>query len=222
MPEGTRELTREQAREMDRIAMEELKIPGIVLMENAARGIAQVALRRLERRPGPVAVVCGPGNNGGDGLAAARHLASAGREVRIHLVVPAQAYRAGSDPAVHLAVARAMGLPLRDDLELDDAELILDGLFGTGLTRPVRPPFGRAIEAINAARGAVLAIDLPSGLDANTGAILGSAVRAEVTATMGAGKVGFTRGEGPGLVGEIVVVDLGIPPTVLERAISGS
>ena len=207
---------------MDRIAMEELHIPGIVLMENAARGIAQVALRRLEGRSGPVAVVCGPGNNGGDGLAAARHLANAGADVRIHLVVPAAAYREGSDPAIHLAVARAMGLPVRDDLELDDAGLILDGIFGTGLTRGVRPPFGSAIEAINGAGSPVLAIDLPSGLDANTGAVLGAAIRADVTATMGARKVGFALGEGPAHVGEVEVIDLGIPPTVVERASGGS
>jgi len=211
------ELTREQAREMDRIAMEELHIPGIVLMENAARGIAQIALRRLGGRLGPVAVVCGPGNNGGDGLAAARHLANAGKDVRIHLVVPAEAYREGSDPAIHLEIARAMGLALRDDLELSGAELILDGIFGTGLTRAVRPPFGSAIEAINGAHSPVLAIDLPSGLDANTGAILGAAVRADVTATMGARKVGFALREGPGLVGRVEVVDLGLPPAVIAR-----
>lgn len=216
------DLTREQAREVDRIAMEELHLPGIVLMENAARGIAQVALRRLERHPGPVSVVCGPGNNGGDGLAAARHLANAGANVKVHLVVPAEAYRAGSDPAIHLAVVLAMGLAVRDDLDLGGAGLILDGIFGTGLTRAVRPPFGSAIEAINGAGSPVLAIDLPSGLDANTGAILGMAVRADVTATMGARKVGFALGDGPAHVGEVEVIDLGIPPTVIERASAGS
>lgn len=216
------ELTREQAREMDRIALEELKIPGILLMENAARGIAGVALRRLAARPGPVAIVCGPGNNGGDGLAAARHLACAGAEVRIHLAMPPEAYREGSDPFVHLMVARAMGLALREDLELAGAALVLDGIFGTGLQREVRPPFTAAIEAINAAGAAVLAIDLPSGLDANTGAILGTAVRADVTATMGARKIGFARGAGPGLVGQVEVIDLGIPASVIERARAGS
>ena len=216
------DLTREQAREVDRIAMEELHLPGIVLMENAARGIAQVALRCLERHPGPVSVVCGPGNNGGDGLAAARHLANAGANVKVHLVVPAEAYRAGSDPAIHLAVVLAMGLAVRDNLDLGGAGLILDGIFGTGLTRAVRPPFGSAIEAINGAGSPVLAIDLPSGLDANTGAILGMDVRADVTATMGARKVGFALGDGPAHVGEVEVIDLGIPPTVIERASAGS
>ena len=207
---------------MDRIAMQELQIPGLLLMENAARGIAQVALERLSARPGPVAIVCGPGNNGGDGLAAARHLACAGADVRIHLALPAEVYREGSDPFVHLEVARAMGLALREDLDLAGAALILDGIFGTGLQREVRPPFKAAIEAINAAGAAVLAIDLPSGLDANTGAILGTAVRADATATMGASKVGFARGAGPGLVGEVRVIDLGIPAWVIERARAGS
>lgn len=215
-------LTREQSREMDRISMEELFIPGIVLMENAARGIAQAALRRLEGRSGPVAIVCGPGNNGGDGLAAARHLANAGADVRIHLAVPAETYREGSDPAVHLAVARAMGIALYDGLDLAGAILILDGIFGTGLSSPVRPPFTAAIEAINEAPGAVLAIDLPSGLDANTGAILGVAVRADLTATMGAKKIGFTLGEGPGLVGDVEVIDIGVPPSVIARCAASS
>jgi NAD(P)H-hydrate epimerase len=210
-------LTREQSREMDRISMQELGIPGIVLMENAARGIAQVALRRLDGRPGPVSVVCGPGNNGGDGLAAARHLANAGADVRIHLVVPPEAYRDGSEPAVHLAVARAMGLPLSEGVDLEGAALILDGIFGTGLVRQVRSPFGAAIQAINDAPGAVLAIDLPSGLDANTGEILGVAVRADATATMGAKKAGFALGAGPDLVGEVEVIDIGIPPSVIAR-----
>jgi NAD(P)H-hydrate epimerase len=203
---------------MDRIAMEELHLPGIVLMENAARGIAAAALRLLARRPGPVSVVCGPGNNGGDGLAAARHLANAGAEVRLHLVVPPEGYREGSDPATHLVVARAMRLPERADLDLAGAALVLDGIFGTGLRRRVRDPYRAAIEAVNRAEAAILAIDLPSGLDADTGEILGVAVRADLTATMGAAKVGFDLAEGPAHVGEVEVVDLGIPPAVIERA----
>jgi NAD(P)H-hydrate epimerase len=213
-------LTREQAREVDRIAMEELGIPGLVLMENAGRGIAEVALARLKSRLGPVAVVCGPGNNGGDGFAAARHLANAGADVRIHLAVPAEACPEGSDAGVNLLIVRAMGLPLREDLDLAGAGLILDGLFGTGLTRPVREPYLAAVRAINVAGEAgaeVLAIDLPSGLDANTGGVLGVAVRADCTATMVAPKAGFFRAEGPRLVGEIRVIDIGVPPALVPR-----
>ena len=213
-------LTREQAREMDRIAMEEYGLPGIVLMENAARGIAGIALHLLDGASS-VAILCGPGNNGGDGLAAARHLANAGIDVSVHLVMPPEAYREGSDPALNLAVVRAMGLALRDDVELGGAAVILDGIFGTGLSREIRgAPYRGAIQAVNEASGTVLAIDLPSGLDANTGLPLGAAVRADVTATMAAPKIGFELGQGPDLVGRVEVVDIGIPTAVIERVAS--
>jgi len=202
---------------MDRIAMEEFHLPGIILMENAARGVARVA-RGLLGEAGRVAIVCGPGNNGGDGLAAARHLANAGVEVAIHLVVPAEAYREGSDAAVNLEIVRAMGLNLRDDLELEPAAAVIDGIFGTGLSREIRgEPYSSAIRAVNEAPGQILAIDLPSGLDANTGLPLGMAVRADVTATMAAPKVGFGLASGPELVGRVEVVDIGIPRSVIAR-----
>jgi NAD(P)H-hydrate epimerase len=213
-------LTREQAREIDRVAMEELKIPGIVLMENAARGIAEIA--RPEAGDGPVAIVCGPGNNGGDGLAVARHLANAGLSVRVHLVVPAEAYRDGSDAAMNYEIVRRMGLPLREDLGLLDAALVVDAIFGTGLSRDVREPFRTAISAINDAPGRVLAVDLPSGLDANTGHVLGVAVKAAVTATMVAPKAGFRLGAGPSHIGTVVAVDIGVPPAVVARVTAGS
>jgi len=214
-------LTREQSREVDRIAMEELRIPGIVLMENAALGITEAVLKALAGGPGPVAVVCGPGNNGGDGLAVARHLANRGVEVAIHLAVPPEAYRDGSDAATNLAIVRAMKLPTAEGTTLGRPALVVDALFGTGLSRPVLPPFRTAIEAMNAAGAPVVAVDLPSGLDANTGRILGVAVRAAVTATMVAPKTGFTLGEGPRLVGEVVVVDIGVPPSVVRRVQAG-
>ena len=205
---------------MDQIAMEEYGLPGIVLMENAARGIARVALRMLDGA-GSVAILCGPGNNGGDGLAAARHLANAGIDVSIHLVVPPESYREGSDPALNLAVVRAMRLDLRDDVELGGAAVVVDGIFGTGLSREIRGALYRgAIQAINEAPGTVLAIDLPSGLDANTGLPLGVAVRADVTATMAAPKVGFELGQGPDLVGRVEVIDIGIPTAVIDRVAS--
>jgi len=198
--------------------MDELFLPGIVLMENAARGIADVARARLPRG-GRVAVVCGPGNNGGDGFAAARHLSNGGFDVSIHLVMPAVACPGGSDADRNLRIARAMGLPVREDVDLEGAVLVLDGIFGTGLSRTVREPAKGAIEAIGAAACPVVAIDLPSGLDANTGAIHGVAVRADVTATMVAPKQGFERGEGPRLVGEVVVVDIGVPPSLVRRVL---
>jgi NAD(P)H-hydrate epimerase len=218
-------LTREQAREIDRIAMEEVGIPGIALMENAARGIADVARARLAGGLGPVAVVCGPGKNGGDGFAAARHLSNAGLEVRVHLVVPPEAYPDGSDAGTNLRILRAMGVPVRTDVDLAGAAMVLDGIFGTGLTRPVRDPYVAAVRAIHAAGAAgayVVAIDLPSGLDANTGAVLGIAVHARCTATMVAPKAGFLLGEGPRLVGEVCIVDIGAPPSLVTRVTGGT
>jgi len=205
---------------VDRIAMAEFGIPGILLMENAARGIAD-AVRRTLRDPGPVHLVCGPGNNGGDGFAAARHLANAGLPVRIHLAVPPEAYREGSDAGTNLAIAIAMGLEIREDFDLDGAALVVDALFGTGLVRNIRPPYLEALESINArpATCPVLAIDVPSGLDANTGAVLGLAVKAQVTATMVAPKVGLAVGAGPEHAGRIEVVDIGLPRMILERVV---
>jgi NAD(P)H-hydrate epimerase len=215
-------LTREQAREIDRVASEEFHIPGLLLMENAAIGIAAAAAELLGDRPqGAVAIVCGPGNNGGDGLAAARHLANRGMDVRLHFPLPAEACPDGSDAATNLAIVRAMGLPLCEDMALGRPALVIDALLGTGLQREVRDPLRSAIRAVNAASCPVLAVDLPSGLDANTGAVLGDAVRATVTATMVAPKVGFSLGAGPAHVGRVVVVDIGAPPSVLRRVAGG-
>jgi len=211
-------LTRETSRELDRRAIDG-GVPGSLLMENAGRGTAEAALEILPRTPGRVHVVCGPGNNGGDGFAAARHLANAGLAVRLHLAIPPEAYREGSDAGTNLAIAIAMGLEIEEGFLLDGAALVVDALFGTGLVRTVRQPYLAAIESINVAGAAcpVVAIDVPSGLDANTGAVLGRAVKAHLTATMVAPKVGFTRGAAPDHTGQIKVVDIGLPRAILAR-----
>jgi NAD(P)H-hydrate epimerase len=211
-----RTLTREQSREIDRIAQEELLIPGLLLMENAAIGIAAEALS-LAGKARAVAIVCGPGNNGGDGLAAARHLSNRGLDVSVHLPLPGDAYGDRSDAATNLRIVHAMGIRVREDLEFGDAALVVDALLGTGLVRDIRDPFRAAVLAMNDLRCPVLSVDLPSGLDANSGEVLGVAVRATVTATMVAPKVGFARGDGPIHVGRVVVVDIGIPPSLVER-----
>ena len=200
--------------------MEDFAIPGIVLMENAARGIAAVAQTLKTPADGLVAIVCGPGNNGGDGLAVGRHLANAGYEVALFLTVPEEAYREGSEAAINLEIVRRMGLPLQRELALGDAGLVVDAIFGTGLRREVRDPFLAMIRAVNDARAPVLAVDLPSGLDADTGEILGQAVRASVTATMVAPKVGFSASKGPAHVGRVEIVDIGVPPAAIARVLS--
>ncbi|HEX5030759.1 MAG TPA: NAD(P)H-hydrate epimerase [Candidatus Eisenbacteria bacterium] len=210
-------LTREQSREIDRLAQEELKIPGLILMENAAIGIASEAAALGAGREGPVAVVCGAGNNGGDGLATARHLSNRGLDVRAHLAVPADAYADKSDAATNLAIVRAMGIPVCENLELGEPALVIDALLGTGLARQVRDPYRAAVLAMNEVRCPVLSVDLPSGLDANSGEALGVAVRATVTATMVAPKIGFAKADGPRHVGQVVVIDIGVPRSLVER-----
>ena len=164
-------LTRAQAREHDRRCIEALGIPGVVLMENAARGCAELAMRMLPRaRAGRVCVACGPGQNGGDGYAIARHLANAGHAVTIaFLGEPA----VGGDAAVMRGVARAMGLPMRS-IDAPDGlpgcDLVVDALFGTGLDRPLQGVALAAVRAVNATGAPVLSVDLPSGMDADTGA----------------------------------------------------
>ena len=196
--------------------MEDYAIPGIVLMENASRGIAAIA-SGMAPAGSPIAIVCGPGNNGGDGFAAARHLSNLGFAPRLHMAIDSDSLKPGSDPAVNFGIARAMGLPLRDPLDLGDAVLVLDAVFGTGLQREVRAPFREILETIRDAGRPVLAVDLPSGLDADTGEVLGVCVRADVTATMVAPKTGFLRAEGPANVGRVEVVDIGAPAAILAR-----
>jgi NAD(P)H-hydrate epimerase len=187
-------------------------------MENAgggaARAVEAMALAGTPL-PEPIIIVCGPGNNGGDGFVAARHLHNAGRDVRIHVAGRA-AYAPGSDAAVNFEIARRMGIPLsHPDPPASGRALgagtVIDALFGTGLSRPLGPPFADWVRAINACGAPVIALDVPSGLDADTGDVLGAAVRADVTLTFAAAKVGFARGSGPGLAGEVRVVDIGLP-----------
>jgi NAD(P)H-hydrate epimerase len=216
---GTRIVTREEMRAIDRWAIETVGIPSIVLMENAGRGVAEAVLERLRgRADAGVLVVCGPGNNGGDGFVAARHLANAGRRVALALAGAEADFDRPGDAGTNARVARAMGLPFRlldgggalRDLA-GEAEVVLDALFGTGLTRPVEGFCREVIEAINASGREVVAVDIPSGLDADAGRPLGAAVRAAATVTMAFPKAGFFAADGPAHCGDVRIADIGIP-----------
>lgn len=196
-----------EARAIDKEAVERYGMPTLLLMENAAIGVAQVA-RSLGTR---FVVLCGPGNNGGDGLAVARHL---GRATQIYLLSEPDAVRA-KDAATNLGILRAAGYPIRSELdpkELGDGWVWIDALFGIGLERPLA---GRAEEwvlAMNSAAGRKLAVDIPSGLHGDTGAALGGlAVRADVTVTFEREKLGLVQESARPWVGRIVVVPLGLP-----------
>ena len=217
-------LSREEVRAIDRRAIDEFGVPGVVLMENAGRGAAELLISLGIN--GPVVICCGKGNNGGDGFVVARHLELHG--VRVHVVLFAEPRALTGDAAVNYRIVERSGIlptvyadpsanldPLRQVLASGD--WIVDGLFGTGLTGPVRPPMDRVIEAINAAPAKVFALDIPSGLDCDTGLPLGPTVQARHTATFFAAKKGFAVPDAQPWLGKVHVVDIGAP-ACLQRA----
>jgi NAD(P)H-hydrate epimerase len=199
----------ERMRAIDRWAIAERGIPGIDLMERAGAGLAALAAE-LAVGDGPIAVVCGKGNNGGDGHVAARHLREAGREVRVLTVAPVEELQ--GDAATN--AERLPGDPPQPFAPeaLDGAVLAIDALLGTGFSGEPHGPAGEAIAALNDWDGAVLACDVPSGVDASTGEVAGAAVQAVATATFAAAKPGLWINPGKALAGAVRVVDIGIPP----------
>jgi NAD(P)H-hydrate epimerase len=209
--------TRAEARDLDRVAIERLGIPSLVLMENAGRGAVEVLFSLGVR--GPVVVCCGKGNNGGDGLVVARRLACFGVTPLVFLCADPKALSA--DAAAQWRIVEAMDLPRRvvADTPLDSVEVtaacaradwIVDALFGTGLASPLRPPFDDLVAAINASPARKIAIDLPSGLDADTGEPMGPTVRADHTVTFVAPKIGFRNPSAAVYLGRVHVVDIGV------------
>ncbi len=214
-------VTAQQMRNFDRQAIEDFGIPGIVLMENAGRATFQILRQRLGQdiQDLRVAVVAGPGNNGGDGYVIARYLINHGADVQTFLLSPREKIK--GDALTNLQALEKMSAQIVDITDASsfaraacswqEADLIVDAILGTGLTSEVRSPFSDAILAINESPALRLAVDLPSGLDADTGRILGCAVKADFTATYGFMKVGM--GVYPGLeyCGKVEVVDISIP-----------
>jgi hydroxyethylthiazole kinase-like uncharacterized protein yjeF len=197
-----------EMRSVDRWAIDSQGVPSLDLMERAGEGLARVIAQCAPA--GRVAVVCGKGNNGGDGLVAARLLRGAGRDVEVLAVWPPdtlqgdaaeQVRRLPGDPPAAFGAAA-----------LDGAELIVDALLGTGSTGAPRDPAGAVIEAANAARAPVVAADVPSGVDASTGEVAGAAVRAVATATFHRAKPGLWINPGKTHAGAVEVIDIGIPP----------
>lgn len=184
----------------------------------------------LGRAAAPVAILCGPGNNGGDGLAMARTLFNRGHDVRVYMVAPAGAPVPTGDVAVQARLLQGVGVaatPVTTAAEavalapvLAASPLVVDALFGTGLTRAVEDPWRAAIQVANEARTLRLAVDLPSGLDADTGDVLGLCFRADVTVTFVAPKPGFYVGAGPAFCGRVQVAEIGIPRPLVTQALA--
>lgn len=198
-------LTSAQVKELDRLASERFGIALDWLMEAAGWQSAQLCDRRT-------AVVCGVGNNAGDGLAAARHLHRWGRLASVSCV---DRSRIHGDAARELAALEAVGVKVRDELDLGGAELVLDAIFGTGLNRAPEGRFAQWIEAINASGLRVIAVDVPSGLDADSGVAYSPCVRADATVTFTLPKSGLLLADGPHVAGAVTVADIGIPNEAL-------
>ncbi len=227
-------LTAEAMGEADRYTMETYGLPGFTLMESAGREAAAV----IRDRYGPdlegtsAVVLCGKGNNGGDGLVVARQLFTMG--ARVHVVLTSEAEALRDDPARNLGLLHhlqehhpeAGRLTVRSFESLDRLnattaplapDLYVDALLGTGLTSDLREPIRSVVGWLNDRSAPVVALDMPSGLHSDTGRILGDAVRAACTVTMAAPKVGLHLGDGPVVAGAVEAVDIGIPSFVIDR-----
>lgn len=240
-------LARAEVRELDRRAIEGFGVPGLVLMENAGRGAAEL-LMRLNPDRAPTAILCGPGNNGGDGFVVARHLDNAGWPVKVHVFAKHNRGEPG-DADVNFDILFTSGIdftqfrpdnfdqPHRDlfQKQLAPAVWVVDALFGNGLTRLLAAPFDWLAEQVNASGKPVLALDLPSGLDCDTGepfplarradcedsqpaaCEFGPCVRATHTATFVAPKRGFLNPASKAWTGEVHTIDIGAPRVLVEE-----
>lgn len=216
--------TAAEVREMDRRTIEELGVPGRVLMELAGAGAAEVIAARLGGgRGGEAVVLCGRGNNGGDGYVIARHLADRGMAVRC--VATAAVEELSGDARANADLWVALGGEVRVATRgataamrgwIGGANVVVDALFGTGLSRDVSGPAAELITMANEARhGLKLAVDVPSGVDATSGHAYAPAFRADVTATFGLAKTGLLTAPGAELAGELVIVGIGLPGSIV-------
>lgn len=218
--------TAEQNRLCDTLAINKYGIPGLTLMENAGRGTVAAMESRFGSLAGrSVAILVGPGNNGGDGLVIARLLHQLGAAVRVIMAVAPEKLK--GDAAENLARARDLAIGMENCLTEDavaggaarisGSDFVVDGLFGTGLTREITGHFAALIHAVNGSHAKVVAVDIPSGLNSDSGASLGVSVRADLTCTYGLAKPGLLVSPGRERVGALEVIDIGIPAAVVSE-----
>lgn len=229
-------LSRDQVRRVDRIAIEQYGIPGVVLMENAGRSAAEEALKLVANSAGPrfsagnvkAAIFCGGGNNGGDGYVIARHLHNAGVQAVVYAAADPRSL--SGDAAINRAIVEKMHLDCREILDdgqlnaatpdLEQSHLLVDALLGTGFSGAVRPHLAAVIRRLNAVAlhdKKVLAVDVPSGLDCDSGVPSNPTVRADVTVTFVAMKKGFQNVQAKPCLGRIVVAGIGAPREILDQ-----
>ena len=207
---------------IDAEAIETYRIPRLLLMEHAGLAVAKAAASLS--RAGAVLVCCGTGYNGGDGLCAARHLHTLGYALRV--VLAGRLSQLRDEPMIYANIVQRLGIPIKELTEASDpaliepwaasSALIIDALLGIGVRGAVREPIASIINCLNASGKPIVAADIPSGLDGDTGLPQGRAVKATVTVTFGLPKRGCVEGQGPAHVGTLMVDSITIPQTLLE------
>ena len=218
-----RSVTAAQMREIDRRTIEEFGVPSHELMEKAGKALAEETAKLAGPPPKRILVLAGKGNNGGDGLVSARYLHQKGYAVQVLLFSEGKKLKA--DPARNFAANAKLSIPCRIVGEhfawetlpalLGEQEVIIDALFGVGLDKEIREPYLGLMRQVNASCRKVVAVDIPSGLNADTGEVLGGCIQAIVTVALAFPKQGFYKGGGPKVTGEVVVADIGIPKELL-------
>lgn len=215
--------TAEQIKNIDRRAIREWGIPGTVLMENAASQILHEMEQHFEGLDGlKIGIICGKGNNGGDGLALARRLYIRGIPVRVALLAPFSAIT--GEAKVNLDILKKTGVDIAPNASIGSvseiiswSDVIVDAVLGVGLSSPLSGKYAKVVDMINLSRRPVVSIDVPSGINADTGEVMGSAVFADLTVTMCLPKRGLVLYPGAFHAGKVRVADIGIPPEVIEK-----
>jgi len=215
----------EQLQELDRIAIEDFKIKSLTLMENAGRSVAKITIETLkEIQKAKVNVICGKGNNGGDGFVCARYLID--KRIKTHIFLIGKISQLKNDALINFNLMKdAQDIIEISDLSelerakgiLSDCDLLIDAIFGIGLKGDTKEPFKSVIEFLNNTDRPIISVDVPSGLDATTGEQLGKSIRATMTVTFSLVKRGFFINQGPICCGKIIVVDIGIPKELIDR-----
>ena len=217
-------VTVKQIQKLDKLAIESYGVPSLALMEAAGGAVAREIINTLKRVKSPsVCVICGLGNNAGDGFVIAHYLINAGIKTSVFLI--GQGKHLKQDAAVNYKILKKVKHPI---IEVGDAhvrllhaikkaDLVVDAIFGVGLNRDILDPFRSVIEAINKNSKKVISVDTPSGLDGSTGKIYGICVKADVTITFTFLKKGFLKGQGPKHTGKVIVVDIGIPVQLRKK-----
>jgi hydroxyethylthiazole kinase-like uncharacterized protein yjeF len=216
-------VTAQQIKNIDRRAIRGFGIPGMVLMENAAAAVMTAMEKFFDGLDGVrVGILCGKGNNGGDGLALARRLRIRGVPVRVALLASFDAMK--GEAQVNLSILRKMDVEIVQNASLRSltdvlawSEVIVDALLGIGLSSPLKGAYARAVDLINTSGNPVVAIDIPTGINADTGAVMGSAVKADLTVTMAYLKRGLVLYPGAGYAGTVRVADIGIPSEAADK-----